>query len=261
MELCARRNGTTRGDWFCYYPLLAPTKDFCDKDPEALVVDYSTTEVNQLKDVCRQLNTETKGLSLSVNEVVFCEFVANFIDFYRVCPLAVLGCLRAITIMASELYLFSMRVSDNSAKAISSLREFCIQSLQVIVRLRHECLHPEENFTIRSALQFQVCYRNDSSLIDEISKDADEHAEMLAIIANYKSRTKTKLLPENLRLYPQFVIFDEQSFIKHMQTTEITRLRRDSDEDTEMFEGKLKCPRKSLRESLGSFLSGTSKQL
>lgn len=221
------------GDWWCYYPLLAPIKDFYDPDP---TVDYSTTEGNQLKYVCRQLNTETKGLTFSVNEIIFHEFIATLIDFHRVCPPAVLENIRIITIMASELLLFNMSASGKTTKANDFLCGFCVQYPQVIVRLRHEYLHPEEDYTILNALKFQICYRNNSSLIDEISKGTDEHVEMLAVIANYKSHPETKLVPENLRLYPPFVIFNEQSFIKYMQKREIRGLRRDSDGDTEMFE-------------------------
>lgn len=200
----------------------------------------STAEVNQLKYVCRQLNTETKSLTLKVNEVIFGAGMAEIVLFFRECPSAMLEHSSVVTIMSSELCLDSESPSDRVRKGFDTLRNFCQRYTEVLVCLRHEYLHPERCTILINAFNFQVHHRNDSSLIDQIWKEADEQAMVIADIKTSFSREQIKVLPANLRMYPPFTTFDAQGFIERMRMFESGADVDDSKEDERFTDNREK---------------------
>ena len=228
--------------FFRYFPLLCPIRDVYSTDfwstegdlSEAVVC--SLAQANQLKFVSRQFNADTKGLTLSLNEVVFERGIKDFNDFASAAPSAVLNRLRTVTIMSSELCWDREPENEEASDAIHALIRFCKSHPHVLVRLRHAHLHPTEFPIFLQSVAYGLYLRGDETMVERVLIDLGERAIVMRHISFTMRISDRQIYPSNLRVYPLFAKLDEKSFNAYLRTFRTQAERGAVDLVKEIFE-------------------------
>jgi hypothetical protein len=176
----------------------------------------ATNELNQLKYACRQLNIETKGIAMTMNEIVFLRGVPNFNQFTNDCPPAILDHISAIEIHQEQPY-EDDKICDAADR--TELVEFCKQHPATAVRLRHSWLDPDGDDFFGRVVEFAVNFRKDTTLIKRVTTDPQREHSLLQIALQIWSKNSSlssvddiQGYPANLRAFPPFLVLDEDTF-------------------------------------------------
>ncbi|EAT89347.1 hypothetical protein SNOG_02616 [Parastagonospora nodorum SN15] len=177
----------------------------------------ATSELNQLKFVCRQLNVETKCVSTSINAIVFLKGIPDFIEFATACPKSVLNQISSVTIHHEQEY------DDHNFCEPShgtSLLDFCKQQPYTSVELRHSWLDPHEPDFFQRMIEFAIHFRNDRGVVARVtaSLNAQQYLIHRAVdiwYANTDISDRLKEYPRNLRAFPPYKTLNDVVFKDH----------------------------------------------
>ncbi|KAH3990388.1 hypothetical protein HBH70_201270 [Parastagonospora nodorum] len=162
----------------------------------------ATSELNQLKFVCRQLNVETKCVSTSINAIVFLKGIPDF------CPKSVL---------------------NQISSPRTSLLDFCKQQPYTSVKLRHSWLDPHEPDFFQRMIEFAIHFRNDRGVVARVtaSLNAQQYLIHRAVdiwYADMEISDRLKEYPQNLRAFPPYKTLNDVVFKDHYLADAIVML-------------------------------------
>lgn len=172
------------------------------KPAKSVPVVSHTNEFNQLKYVCRETYTKTKGLVVATNNLVFEYGADRLIAFARTCPPETLKTIRNVTIIdrLSPTSRVTGRRGDYTA-----LIDFCEQYPETTVQLHHNRLRPDSRKFFWHALRFNVHFRKNTGFVAKIHTSMTAQIEALnsAIVAwGAIQLDDIQAYPATLRAYP-----------------------------------------------------------
>lgn len=186
---------------------------------DAQLLGVAKSELNQLKFVCRQLNVETKCVSMSINAIVFSKGIPDFIEFTTSFPKSVLNQISTVTIYHKQDY-DDHRFCMPSDRA--SLLEFCKQQPYTSVKLRHSWLDPHEPDIFQRMNEFSIHFRNDREAVARMIADLNEQQWWIdkAVDTWYADTEVLKFddlkeYPQNLRAFPPCKTLNDVVFKDH----------------------------------------------
>lgn len=189
-------------------------KDLDDPDPER--PDSVRRVSNQLQFVCHELRSETRGLGIRFNSLIF-DGPQGILKFIELCPPKEHRFLRKMQIRKG---LYSKNHPQPGDRGLdlpdgrhSRLFDFCTANPLMTIRNPLSGWRHDDAMFIQYAILLQMQFRKQSTRVSDFYTDHVTQLRVKLVTAR-KVQKLQRALPDNFKIFPEDQTFDEDVFTK-----------------------------------------------